>query len=140
MILSLNINSYRYTISICINDIGMEEIGGAMILTDIVGSSELVFSSDGELVFREIDKLLQEGVDKVVISFLGASTVTSCFLNNAIGQLLERYSPAFIGEHIILQDIDSDIKHTLRLVVDRAKEYYGTKRTSIQDSEEEEGR
>ncbi|MCL5126448.1 MAG: STAS-like domain-containing protein [Deltaproteobacteria bacterium] len=58
---------------------------------EIVGSPLCVASDDGEKVYERIRKAIKQG-RSVALSFMNITSLTSAFLNTAIGQLYgERY-------------------------------------------------
>jgi hypothetical protein len=92
-------------------------------LFEIVGSGLCVSSADGQKVHDRLAPALREGVG-VSLSFLNVSTLTSAFLNAAIGQLYGEFSEAEIKQFLSVQDIAPDDAALLKRVVDTAKQYF----------------
>lgn len=90
---------------------------------EVVGSPLCVSSSDGQKVFERLAAAIKEG-GKVVLSFYNVSTLTSAFLNAAIGQLYGEFSEEQIRSLLKVQDIQSDDLALLKRVVETAKQYF----------------
>jgi hypothetical protein len=90
---------------------------------EIVGSGLCVASDDGQKVFARIAAAIREG-QKVKVSFLNVSSLTSAFLNAAIGQLYGSFSAEEIRARLAVKDMESDDKVLLKRVVDTAKDYF----------------
>jgi STAS-like domain of unknown function (DUF4325) len=91
---------------------------------EIVGSAQCVASDDGQKVHDRIAAILKEG-RQVTVSFQNVTSLTSAFLNSAIGQL---YGGDFTEEQIRsglkVQDLQQDDLVLLKRVVDTAKQYF----------------
>jgi len=90
---------------------------------EIVGSPLAVASNDGQKVFDRLQTALNEK-RSVTLSFHNITTLTSAFLNAAIGQLYGLFSEAQIRDSLNLQDIEPDDLELLKRVVDTAKLYF----------------
>ena len=90
---------------------------------EIVGSPLCVASDDGQRVFDRIAGALKEKRN-VTVSFLNVSSLTSAFLNAAIGQLYASFSEAQIRAQLKVKDMQPDDLALLKRVVDTAKEYF----------------
>lgn len=90
---------------------------------EVVGNSLCVASSDGQKVFERLASALKEG-GRVVLSFRNVSTLTSAFLNAAIGQLYGEFSGEQIRSLLKVQDIQPDDLALLKRVVETAKQYF----------------
>jgi len=60
----------------------------------------------------------------VTVSFLNVSSLTSAFLNAAIGQLYGSFSENEIRSKLKVADLEPDDRELLKRVVDTAKEYF----------------
>jgi hypothetical protein len=90
---------------------------------EIVGSPLCVASDDGQRVFDRIASALKE--KKIVtVSFLNVSSLTSAFLNAAIGQLYGSFREDQIRAQLKVKDMQPDDLALLKRVVDTAKEYF----------------
>lgn len=97
-----------------------------IIIYNLIGSKDAVSSGDGEVLFREIMKALNEDAI-VTLDFSRIELITSTFLNVAIGQLYSKYDSAKLREYLKLENIvDGDLA-ILKRVVDRAKQYFKDK-------------
>jgi hypothetical protein len=94
-----------------------------MNIKGIVGSEFCVASDDGQKIYEMITKALNGG-RKVVLSFLNVESLTSAFLNTAIGQLYGSFSKDEIKKSLLVKNISPEDRMLLKRVVETAKEYY----------------
>ena len=90
---------------------------------EIVGSPLCVASDDGQRVYDRIASAFKEDRN-VTVSFLNVSSLTSAFLNAAIGQLYGSFGEEQIRSHLKVKDMQPDDLALLKRVVDTAKEYF----------------
>lgn len=90
---------------------------------EVAGSPLCVASGDGQKVYERVAAALKEGRN-VTLSFHNISTLTSAFLNAAIGQLYGEFSEQQIRTLLKVQDIQQDDLALLKRVVETAKEYF----------------
>jgi hypothetical protein len=90
---------------------------------ELVGDTAAVSSEDGNIVFANIDKLLAEKA-KMFLDFVNIKTLTSSFLNAAIGQLYGKYTSSFLQNHLEVKNLSPEDTELLKRVVERAKEYF----------------
>lgn len=90
---------------------------------EIVGSPLCVASGDGQRVFDRVAPAMKERRG-VTLSFHNISTLTSAFLNAAIGQLYGIFSEEQIRALLKVQDMQSDDMALLKRVVETAKQYF----------------
>lgn len=90
---------------------------------EIVGSQLCVASSDGQRVYERIATALKER-RSVILSFHNITTLTSAFLNAAIGQLYGTFSEEQIRSLLKVQDMQADDLALLKRVVETAKQYF----------------
>ncbi|MDD9989661.1 MAG: STAS-like domain-containing protein [Spirochaetaceae bacterium] len=90
------------------------------------GSSLCVASGDGEKVYRRIARALAEGLP-TKLSFRNVNTLTSAFLNAAIGQLYGTFDENQIRALLSVENIEPDDRELLKRVVDTAKLYFRNK-------------
>ncbi len=90
---------------------------------EIVGSPLCVASSDGQKVHDRLAAALREG-RSVMLSFHNITTLTSAFLNAAIGQLYGAFSEEQIRSLLKVQDMQPDDLALLKRVVETAKQYF----------------
>lgn len=90
---------------------------------EVVGSHLCVASDDGQKVFDYLNIALENDQD-VELSFLNVKTLTSAFLNAAIGQLYGKFDEDQIRSHLEVKDADQDDLALLKRVVDNAKLYF----------------
>jgi hypothetical protein len=94
-----------------------------MSVHEIVGNPLCVASDDGQKVHDRIAAALKEGV-RVNLSFLNVKSVTSAFLNAAVGQLYGEFSEEKIRESLQVSHADQDDLALLKRVVETAKAYF----------------
>ena len=90
---------------------------------EIVGSPLCVASSDGQKVYDRLATALNEDLS-VSLSFRNVTTLTSAFLNAAIGQLYGVFGEEEVRSLIRVEDMESDDLMLLKRVVDTAKLYF----------------
>ncbi len=108
---------------------------------EIVGSPLCVASNDGQKVYERLAAGLKEGRN-VMLSFHNVSTLTSAFLNAAIGQLYGEFSEDHIRSLLKVQDMQADDLALLKRVVETAKQYFSDPPKfdqAVQDSLGDEG-
>ncbi len=89
----------------------------------IVGDSFCVAAEDGEMVFKQIQRGIEEK-KTLVISFQNIDMLTSAFLNTAIGKLYGEYDEKTVKQYLSVEDINDSDKLLLKRVIDTAKAYY----------------
>jgi len=92
-------------------------------ILEVVGSPLCVASDDGQKVHDRIAAAMKEG-QGVTVSFLNVTSLTSAFLNAAIGQLYSSFSENEIRSKLKVADLEPDDRELLKRVVDTAKEYF----------------
>jgi len=90
---------------------------------EVVGSDICVASDDGQRLHKLIAAALREGRD-VRLSFLNVTSLTSAFLNAAVGQLYGEFSEEQVRKSLSVCDMDQDDVALLKRVVETAKEYF----------------
>lgn len=95
----------------------------ALSIFEIVGSPLCVASGDGQKVYDRLAAALKEG-RSVALSFHNVTTLTSAFLNAAIGQLYGTFSEEQIRALLKVQDMQPDDLALLKRVVETAKQYF----------------
>ena len=105
---------------------------------EVVGSPLCVASGDGQKVYDRVSTALEKDM-KVAISFRNVTTLTSAFLNAAIGQLYETYSEEQIRALLKVEDMEQDDLALLKRVVDNAKLYFKNRKRFDKVVEETQG-
>jgi hypothetical protein len=90
---------------------------------EVVGSPLCVASDDGQKVHDRIAAAIREG-RRVAISFLNVTSLTSAFLNAAIGQLYGSFTEEQIRALLAVKDMQPDDLALLKRVVETAKQYF----------------
>ena len=90
---------------------------------EVIGSPLCVASDDGQKVHERLAAAIKES-RSVTISFHNISTLTSAFLNAAIGQLYGAFSEDQIRTLLKVEDLQPDDLALLKRVVETAKEYF----------------
>ncbi len=92
-------------------------------LTRAIGSPFLVDEADGIFVFQSIVPLLKEG-QCVSLSFEGAETVTTSFLNRAVGDLFREVAPEVVEQQLHFESIDAEDLRRVGRVKSMAAAFY----------------
>lgn len=95
----------------------------AISVFGVVGSPLCVASGDGQKVYDRLAATLRQN-RRVVLSFLNVSTLTSAFLNTAVGQLYGEFEETRIRELLKVEDMEAEDLALLKRVVDTAKLYF----------------
>lgn len=95
----------------------------AISVYEIVGSPLCVASDDGQKGYEQIAAAMKEGRD-VTLSFKNVSSLTSAFLNAAIGQLYATFSEVEVRSHLRVKDLEPEDRLLLKRVVETAKAYF----------------
>jgi len=90
----------------------------------IVEGGICVSADDGNRVHQAVYDEIKKG-NRVTLSFSGVTRITTAFLNTAIGQLYGEFSETELRKHLAPPvDTEPWQLNRLKLVVDRAKEYF----------------
>ena len=92
-------------------------------LFEVVGSPLCVASGDGQKVYDRLANALKAN-RSVALSFHNVTTLTSAFLNTAIGQLYGAFSEEQIRSLLNVENMEPDDLVLLKRVVDNAKLYF----------------
>ncbi len=106
---------------------------------EVVGSPLCVASGDGQKVYKRLYNALANE-QPVSLSFHNVSTLTSAFLNVAVGQLYGQFDENHIRRMLQVTDIESDDAELLKRVVESAKLYFQNPKIYKQAIEEELGK
>lgn len=99
----------------------MEEI--TLRVFEIVGNQICTSADDGQKVYEQVAKILKEN-QRVRISFANVQSLTSAFLNPAIGQLYGKFSEKKIKNNLVISDMSPEDMALLKRVVETAKLYF----------------
>ncbi len=92
-------------------------------VVEIVGDSICVAQDDGQRLFAVLHEALDS--ERVVsLSFEGVGSLTTAFLNAAIGQLLRHFSSDFLRDHLKARDLSVEQLRLLQEVIARARLYF----------------
>ena len=108
---------------------------------EVVGSPLCVASDDGQKVYDRIALALRDG-RRVTVSFLNVTSLTSAFLNAAMGQLYGAFTEEQIRSLLKVQDIEQDDLALLKRVVETAKQYFKDPerfQSAVREAWEEDG-
>ena len=89
----------------------------------VAGSEFCVSSTDGQKVFRLIKTALERG-RPATISFANVESLTSAFLNAAVGQLYGHFDEGQLRESLAVRDLAPADQLLLKRVVEAAKRYF----------------
>lgn len=100
-------------------------------LSSLADGGICVAATDGQRVYEEISNAVRAG-NRVVISFEGVTRMTTAFLNAAVGQLYGEFDEQTVRNHLGAPESAEDWHLSrLRLVVQRAKQYFSDEERSI---------
>jgi hypothetical protein len=91
-------------------------------VAEITGSPICVTAEDGQILHAEIAEGLRAG-SRIRISFKDVETLTSAFLNSAIGQLYAEFPHPLLKGSLEVRDIAPEDLELLKRVVEVAKEF-----------------
>ena len=77
----------------------------------------------GQKVYDRLEPGLKSG-RRVILSFRNVTTLTSAFLNAAIGQLYGTFDSEQIRSLLEVKDIEQDDLELLKRVIETAKQYF----------------
>jgi hypothetical protein len=92
-------------------------------LTEIVGAPLCVASADGQKVYDQLAMAFKDD-RRVNLSFLNVESLTSAFLNAAVGQLYGTFPEEQIKRCLSVSNIDPDDLALLKRVIETAKLYF----------------
>jgi hypothetical protein len=93
----------------------------------LLNSPFAVSTEEGEKLFKLIDENFNQDKN-VIIDFSDIDLIVSTFLNASIGQLYGLHSTEFIQQHLSVVNMTNEDLGILKLVTDRAKEYFKDKK------------
>lgn len=86
-------------------------------------NNSCVEASDGEKVYPIIKQAITNNKD-VTLNFSDINTLTTAFLNTAIGQIYGEFSEEKVKTHLSVAEITNAQAITLKRVIDTAKQFY----------------
>lgn len=93
-------------------------------ISQIVQGGICVAADDGQKVYAVVRDQVAKG-RRVVLSFSGVTRLTTAFLNAAIGQIYGEFTEEQVRMHLApVRDADERQLRQLKLVVDRAKDFF----------------
>ena len=99
----------------------MEEI--KVNIFNLVGNGDCTLPEDGNKIFDILKKALNDD-KKIIISFKNINSITSAFLNSAIGKLYGEFEESRIKDSLEIEDILIEDKIILKRVISGAKLYF----------------
>jgi len=92
-------------------------------LSEYGHNDSCVEAKDGENVYPLIKQAINEDF-QVKLLFSDIKTLTTAFLNTAIGQIYGEFSEEEVKSHLSVDEISNAQAITLKRVIDTAKQYY----------------
>jgi len=92
-------------------------------VVEVVGDAICVSQDDGQRLFEVLRGALDSG-QNVALSFVGVRTLTTAFLNAAVGQLLRFYSSDELRARVLFRALSGEQVKMLREVIERAGHYF----------------
>lgn len=99
-----------------------------LIIYELIKGSAAVATDDGDKLFKTIDGYFIED-ETVILDFAKIRTLTTTFLNAAIGQLYDKYDSPFIQAHLKVKNLSPEDTDQMKKVVERAKQYFKNKQS-----------
>jgi hypothetical protein len=90
---------------------------------EVVGDSICVAQDDGQRLFEVLRDALSSR-RQVWLSFSGVESLTTAFLNAAIGQLLRSFESDFLHDNLKFRDLTGEQSRLRRGVIERARLYF----------------
>ena len=92
-------------------------------VVEVVGDSICVAQDDGQRLFEVLRDALAAR-QEVSLSFAGVESLTTAFLNAAIGQLLRHFDTELLHDNLKFRDLSGEQLRLLREVIERARLYF----------------
>jgi hypothetical protein len=99
-----------------------------LVIFDLIKSNAAVATDDGDKLFKIIAEYFEKN-ETVTLDFIKLKSLTSTFLNAAIGQLYSKYDSPFIQAHLKVNNLSPEDTYTMKKVVERAKQYFINKQS-----------
>lgn len=90
---------------------------------EVVGSPLCVASNDGQKVYARLADALKAEC-RIMLSFHNVTTMTSAFLNAAIGQLYGMFDEEQVRSLLKVEDMEVEDAELLKRVIETAKLYF----------------
>ena len=87
------------------------------------GTPHCMAAEEAEKLHQEITRLLSADLE-VLLDFNGVETLTSFFLNVAIGRLFGKHDSKFLDARLQWIGVDEADKRVIELVIQNAKEHF----------------
>ncbi|MBI2779088.1 MAG: STAS-like domain-containing protein [Gammaproteobacteria bacterium] len=110
----------------------------AISVFEVTSNPLCVASFDGQRIYDRLVVALQAG-RSVTLSFRNVTTLTTTFLDTAIGQLYSVFSEEKIRSSLKVQDMLADDLTLLKRVIETAKQYFKIMRRDNSAAWEKEG-
>jgi len=98
---------------------------------ELIGYSAAILLSDGEILHKQIKKVLDKENTILILDFNNISIIASEFLNIAIGQLYGEYEHSILAKRLTIDNLADEDLETLKRVIDNAKNYFKNKEKMI---------
>lgn len=95
-------------------------------IVKLIGSPSALTVEQGDLVYIEIKKALDEG-QSVTIDFLNIESIITPFLNASIGRLYEDYTSEVLRERLHIVNQPEGTNRKFNMVIRNAKQFYADK-------------
>lgn len=89
-----------------------------LVVKDIIKSDRATDDKQGDVLYKEIIKEINETKEQICIDFKGLRLLTTAFLNNGIGKMYKSYDRRELKKRILVKNISdkNDLK-LLQLVI-----------------------
>lgn len=93
-------------------------------ISEVIGKSNAVSSSDGEKIFEIISAEFNNN-ESIELDFSGIQLTITAFLNSSIGNLYANFSVEKIKENLTISNLQIDDLELLQFVIEKAKQRFG---------------
>jgi len=109
--------------------------GKTIHIFDVIGGRAAVSTEDGDRLFETLNAFLGKEFE-VILDFAKIETLTSTFLNAAIGQLYSQFDSPFLRQHLKVHNLQPEDRELMIKIIERAKEYFKDKENLEKDIRE----
>lgn len=95
-------------------------------VSELTGSPSALTVEQGDLLYSEIKKILDQN-NEAVIDFMDVESIITPFLNASIGRLYETYTSEILKEKVKIINQPEGTNRKFNMVIRNAKQFYADK-------------